>query len=367
MCTEQILGGVPDERWDVYALGATLYHLLAGEPPYRDHDGRAIIEAALREPPQPLTTLARGAPRELIAIVERAMARDPRVRYADAVAVADELRAFQAGRLVAAHRYTWLERMRSRVRRHRAVAITVAVSLAVLLAFGAWSIRRVLVEQARVDTIQQREAEELRRAETFVTKQLDEYLELSRRVGAVAVAETPAQATEAMTALTAYADEHWEHSPALSRAVEQLAAEVTNGPRGRGSEATLGLAGLEVVRSVRFAWEETAFAMQNTASEPVKAMITRVERQRVVEPLLSRALDAGRSLRDVDPTRANVRAFWRYYWGELYFIESERLHGADVEAAMVHIGHKLDPSRPRESEINELEAAVREMRAPSGN
>src|SRR5262245_25193950 len=69
MAPEQALGGGVDERADVYALGAMLYHVLVGKPP---HDGGSVdemLDRVVSGAVVPLTTRERGVPRDLAAIV----------------------------------------------------------------------------------------------------------------------------------------------------------------------------------------------------------------------------------------------------------------------------------------------------------
>jgi WD40 repeat protein len=129
MPPEQARGEAVDTRADVYALGALLYHLLAGEPPYRVHGGRTVVDKVLAGPPPPL----RDGPPDLASIADKAMARSRDARYADAGALAEELRRFQTGRLVEAHAYSRGELARRWLRRHRG-AVAVAVIAAVVLA-----------------------------------------------------------------------------------------------------------------------------------------------------------------------------------------------------------------------------------------
>ncbi|MCB9915381.1 MAG: protein kinase [Planctomycetes bacterium] len=135
---EQAQGRVDElgPRADVYSLGATLYHLLAGTPPYvprgEELGAQRVLLLALQGPPRPLRELAPRAPLELVAICERAMARDPLDRYAGAAELAADLRAFLEGRTVSAFRGgAWFE-LRKWAARNRALAATAAV--AVLLA-----------------------------------------------------------------------------------------------------------------------------------------------------------------------------------------------------------------------------------------
>jgi serine/threonine protein kinase len=90
----------------VYALGALLYHVLAGRPPYLAPTSDAVLALVAAGPPEPLRGLAPDAPSDLIAIAERAMARDPAARFRTAAEMADELKRFQTGQLVTSHHYT---------------------------------------------------------------------------------------------------------------------------------------------------------------------------------------------------------------------------------------------------------------------
>lgn len=108
MAPEQAdLKAMPDVRWDVYALGALLYAMLTGAPPYRN--GQAITELesaesldarllAYREriassPPPTEHRRIAGVDRELEQIVDRCLAIDPRQRFANVQAVLDALNA----------------------------------------------------------------------------------------------------------------------------------------------------------------------------------------------------------------------------------------------------------------------------------
>jgi serine/threonine protein kinase/tetratricopeptide (TPR) repeat protein len=131
MAPEQARGEPVDQRTDVFALGAMLYHLLAGVPPYIARTATDVIAAAALGKVIPLGQREKRAPRDLVAIVERAMAPLPIDRYPDAGLLAEELRRFMTGRLVDAHRYTAMQRLGRFVKKHRG-----AVGVATIAAIG---------------------------------------------------------------------------------------------------------------------------------------------------------------------------------------------------------------------------------------
>ncbi len=96
LAPEQLRGETPDARTDVYAMGVVLYELLAGRKPFTGHSIQEIAAAAMLGRPTPVHRLVPGVPQELSAIVSRAMAPDPELRYGSARAMAMALRMWQA-------------------------------------------------------------------------------------------------------------------------------------------------------------------------------------------------------------------------------------------------------------------------------
>ncbi len=144
MPPEQARGDRVDARADVYALGAILYHLLAGQAPYRGGPSEDVLRRVQTEPPAPLPV---AAPRDLASIVTKAMGRSPADRYPSAKELAAELTTFQAGRLVTAHEYTRSELIRRWIGKRRGVLAVVAVAVIALGVFGAFAIDRVIDER----------------------------------------------------------------------------------------------------------------------------------------------------------------------------------------------------------------------------
>jgi WD40 repeat protein len=144
MPPEQARGEAVDERADVYALGAVLYHVLAGSPPHKKASSAEILKAVLAGTYEPLDRRQPGVPADLVTIVSKAMAADPAARYSSATGFADDLKRFQTGQLVSAHAYSAVELARRFVRRHRTVLLVAAALLAALIGVAVVSVRNIL-------------------------------------------------------------------------------------------------------------------------------------------------------------------------------------------------------------------------------
>ncbi|MBA2545160.1 MAG: hypothetical protein H0V17_36295, partial [Deltaproteobacteria bacterium] len=128
-------------------LGAMLYHLLAGVPPYNARTATEVIAAAALGKVIPLVEREEGTPLDLVAIVERAMAPVPAKRYPNAGDLADELRRFQTGQLVSAHRYTTAQKVRRWIKKHRAAVTIGSLSVVAFAVTGTLAIRQIVYER----------------------------------------------------------------------------------------------------------------------------------------------------------------------------------------------------------------------------
>jgi predicted Ser/Thr protein kinase/tetratricopeptide (TPR) repeat protein len=150
MSPEQAAGDVRqlDRRTDVYALGAVLYRLLAGRPPFVGSDLDVTLQVAHAEPPA-LRRLAPSAPRDLETIVMVCLEKARERRYASARALALDLRRFLAGQPIEARPASWSSRARRRVHRNPALAAVVLAASAWALALGGLALRARQEAEAR--------------------------------------------------------------------------------------------------------------------------------------------------------------------------------------------------------------------------
>ncbi len=151
MAPEQARGEALDTQGDVYALGATLYQLLSGEPPVRGVSATEVMDKTRTHDIRPLAEVAHGAPPDLVAIATKALAFDPNNRYRDAGELGEDVRRFLDGQLVAAHDYTRWQHVARFARRHRGILSVIALA-AVAVAVMAWiGVHRIITERDAAD------------------------------------------------------------------------------------------------------------------------------------------------------------------------------------------------------------------------
>jgi eukaryotic-like serine/threonine-protein kinase len=144
---EQAEGKEVDASCDVYAVGAMLYHALAGQAPYAETPPEGQLERIRKEEPTPLGSVAPDLPKDLLAIVSKAMARDPKARYPDCKALAEELQRFTRGRLVSAYEYRAKDLLKRFLKRNLAAVMVASVAIVVIIVLGTISLVSVRSER----------------------------------------------------------------------------------------------------------------------------------------------------------------------------------------------------------------------------
>jgi serine/threonine-protein kinase len=176
---------------DIYALGAILYEMLTGRPPFQGASPLETLEMVRTAEPVLPGRLQAGIPRDLETICLKCLEKQPEKRYASAAALADDLERFLGDKPIAARRAGLPELLVKWARRRPAPAALVAtiVRAVVLLgALGAWSNARLRQSARRaearsrqvravVDDLYTRVAEEWLAEEPYKDALRQEFLE----------------------------------------------------------------------------------------------------------------------------------------------------------------------------------------------
>jgi len=150
MAPEQIRrgNGDVDVRVDIYSLGVVMFECLTLRLPFLGASHGELLEAIRRAPPPPLAELRPDLPRDILAVVETAMARAPELRYRTAREFALDLARARRGERVQSRRTSRWRLAGDWIRRNRAVAI---VALVVAVATAVTGAMATLVGAAHIE------------------------------------------------------------------------------------------------------------------------------------------------------------------------------------------------------------------------
>ncbi len=139
MSPEQALQMPLDARTDVYSLGAVLYAIVCGQPPFPGQNAIEVLPRVATEDPKKPSEIRPDIPRDLETIILVAMMKEPERRYKSAHELAEDLKHFTAGEPIAGQRPGAVYLARRWVKRRKLPLAVLAAAL--VFSFGAWSLR----------------------------------------------------------------------------------------------------------------------------------------------------------------------------------------------------------------------------------
>jgi WD40 repeat protein/serine/threonine protein kinase len=163
MSPEQADGDIEhiDEISDVWSLGAVLYEILTGVPPYDGKTRMEILVKVGRKPVKPVRERCPDAPADLTAIAEKCLQKNKRHRYQSARELSEDVSAYMTGRRVGAYEYSAWELLKRFAVQNRTTFIAIGLILLVIigaLVFTTVAYRKATIARENESIARQQEA-----------------------------------------------------------------------------------------------------------------------------------------------------------------------------------------------------------------
>jgi eukaryotic-like serine/threonine-protein kinase len=210
MAPEVAAGAAATKASDVYGLGAILYALLTGGPPYAGANAAEVRKKVTTIDPASARAANPSAPAALEAVCRKAMARNPADRYASAEDVATDVRRWLADEPVAAYREPWPARAARWARRRKTMVVAAGVLLVTAALASSGAAALVWREQHQTKIAwKQAEAEQIKateNADTAITvvRDLSQYVFAAEFSGGQAVRNDQQRKVAIDVALASY-------------------------------------------------------------------------------------------------------------------------------------------------------------------
>ncbi len=153
MSPEQAAGRITqlDRRTDVWGLGATLYSLLVGRPPFTGESSLDVLRRILEEDPVPPRRLRPHIPVDVERIVLKCLEKDPNRRYPSARALAEDLMRYLNGEPVLARPPSRVYRWWMKIRKHRIAATLILILGLGMVVSSGWGLYNLRMAMRRAE------------------------------------------------------------------------------------------------------------------------------------------------------------------------------------------------------------------------
>ncbi len=159
MPPEQARGEILDKRADIYSLGAVLYYILTGHPPFK---GKTIAEKLNKvKNEEPIAIKNEDIPKDLIAIVKKSMAKNKNDRYSDVGELISELKRYLSGKKVKVYDYSFFEIIKKTAKNNSVAFASVLIIfftliISFILVFNSYQKEKLAIERVKKSLIEEK-------------------------------------------------------------------------------------------------------------------------------------------------------------------------------------------------------------------